>query len=89
MRRISARAAAVAVPYLELLGNVVGGSLMARAAVIAQAKLEDPAADRDFLSAKLATARFDREHLLPHAQAQADTVVSGAASVLDLDDALF
>ena len=84
-----ARAAAVAVPYLELLGNVGGGWLMARAAVIAHERLQDPAADRDFLFAKMATARFYCEHLLPQAQGQADTVVSGAGSVLDLDDTLF
>jgi hypothetical protein len=84
-----AAAAAVAVPYLELLGNVGGGWLMARAAVIAHEKLDDPGADRDFLSAKIATARFYCEHLLPQARAHAETIVSGAQSVLDLDDALF
>ena len=84
-----ARPAAVAVPYLELMGTVAGGWLMARAAVIAQRSLEAAAADRDFLTAKIATARFYCDHLLPPARALAQTVVSGAGSVLDLDDALF
>ena len=82
-------AAAVAVPYLELFGTVAGGWVMARAAVIAQRKLGEPGSDSDYLTAKLATARFYGEHILPIARAQADTVVSGSASVLDLDDALF
>jgi acyl-CoA dehydrogenase len=79
----------VAVPYLELLGTVAGGWLMARAAVIAHRTLGASEADRDFLTAKIATARFYCEHLLPPARALAETVVSGAGSVLDLDDALF
>jgi alkylation response protein AidB-like acyl-CoA dehydrogenase len=82
-------AAAVAVPYLELFGTVAGGWVMARAAVIAQRKLAEPDSDREYLTGKLATARFYGEHILPQARGQADTVVSGSASVLDLDDTLF
>ena len=82
-------AAAVAVPYLKLFGTVAGGWLMARAAVIARAKLEEPQSDRDFLSAKIATARFYAEHILPQARALADAVLTGSASVLALDEAQF
>ena len=82
-------AAGVAVPYLELFGTVSGGWVMARAATIAHARLAEPESDRDFLTAKLASARFYGEHILPRARAHADTVLSGSASVLDLDDALF
>ncbi len=82
-------AAAVAVPYLELFGTVSGGWVMARAATIAHARLREPESDREFLTAKLATARFYGEHILPRARGLADTVLSGSASVLDLDDALF
>ena len=80
-------AAAVAVPYLKLFGVVSGGWVMVRAAVIARGKLQDPQNDADFLSAKLVTARFYAEHILPQAGAYADTVVCGAASVLALDEA--
>ena len=79
--------AAVAVPYLELFGTVLGGWLMARAALVAQRKLTEPESDREFLSAKIATARFYGEHILPRARAHADIVVSGAASVLDFEEA--
>jgi alkylation response protein AidB-like acyl-CoA dehydrogenase len=82
-------AAAVAVPYLKLFGTVAGGWLMVRAALIARERLAASGADREFLAAKQATARFYVEHLLPQAAALAQTVTSGAASTLVLDPAAF
>lgn len=82
-------AAAVAVPYLKLFGTVAGGWLMARAALIARERLSASGADREFLEAKLATARFYLEHLLPQAIALSQTVTAGAASTLALDPAAF
>ena len=65
-RRTRRRRPAVSVPYLKLFGTVAGGWMMARAALVAQAEVEgSPDADRDFLEAKLATARFYAEHELP------------------------
>ena len=88
-RREPEAAAAVAVPYLKLFGTVGGGWLMARAALIARERMGEPGADRKFLEAKLATARFYLEHLLPQARALAQTVTGGAASTLALDPAAF
>jgi len=82
-------ASGVAVPYLKLFGTVAGGWMMARAALIAQEKLKHPDADRDFLLAKLATARFYAEHELPRALPLAREVTRGADSVLALDPARF
>jgi hypothetical protein len=82
-------ASGVAVPYLKLFGTVAGGWMMARAALVAQAKLEDPDADRDFLEAKLATARFYCEHELPRAIPLAREVTRGAESVLALEPSRF
>ncbi len=79
--------AAVAVPYLKLFGTVAGGWLMARAALIAVDRLAGPGADREFLEAKFASARFYIEHLLPQAAALSRTVTAGAASVLAVDPA--
>jgi alkylation response protein AidB-like acyl-CoA dehydrogenase len=81
--------AATAVPYLKLFGLVAGGWVMARAASAARRRLEDPQNDTDFLTAKMISARFYAEHILPQARAFADTVVSGSQSVLALDEALF
>jgi hypothetical protein len=58
---------------------------MARAALIAQARLAADAGDQDFYRAKLATARFYAEHLLPTAAGLAREVITGAASVLALE----
>jgi hypothetical protein len=77
------------VPYLKLFGNVAGGWMMARAALIASERLKQPDADREFLEGKLATARFYTEHELPRAAALTREVVHGAASVLALDPARF
>ena len=82
-------AAAVAVPYLKLFGTVAGGWLMARAALAAQVRISEPEADRPFLQAKQATARFYIEHLLPQASALAQTVTAGAESTLAIDPAVF
>jgi 3-(methylsulfanyl)propanoyl-CoA dehydrogenase len=47
-----------AVFYLRLLGNVLGGWLMARAAAKAATQLSEGVGDRAFLSAKLKSARY-------------------------------
>jgi hypothetical protein len=80
--------AAVSVPYLKLWGTVAGGWQMARAALIAESKL-GAGGDAEFYRAKIATARFYAEHILPQSTALASEVVSGAASVLALNEAQF
>ena len=84
------RAAAVATPYLRLFGLVVGGWLMARAAAAARRRLEGAAAapDRAFLEAKIQTARFYADNILPRAAAEAAAVTRGADSTLALEEAL-
>ncbi|HRD67625.1 MAG TPA: acyl-CoA dehydrogenase C-terminal domain-containing protein [Candidatus Competibacter sp.] len=69
-------AAAASRNYLMLTGFVCGGWQMARAALVAKAKLdtgEDPA----FHGAKLVTARFYAEQILPQADALLKIVCSG------------
>ena len=79
------RALAVAVPFLKLCGFVFGGWLMAKSAALAASKLTG--ADRDFYAAKLRTARFYAEQVLPLALAHARVVTSGATSVTETDAA--
>jgi len=78
-----ARAAyAVAVPYLKLWGLVTGGWQLGRGALAAARKLAEGAGDPQFLSAKIHTARFYAEALLPQATALARAVTeSGQATV--------
>jgi 3-(methylthio)propanoyl-CoA dehydrogenase len=80
------RAMAVSVPYLKLCGYVAGGWLMARSAAIAAARRDSP--DRDFYEAKVRTALFYAEQVLPVAVALARIVTSGAGSVVETDAAL-
>jgi alkylation response protein AidB-like acyl-CoA dehydrogenase len=74
-------AAAGAVPFLMLFGSVAGGWQMARAALVAQARIA--AGDKDpFYPAKIVTARFFADHLLALAEGLASSVTDGAAGVL-------
>ncbi|HTW50604.1 MAG TPA: acyl-CoA dehydrogenase [Stellaceae bacterium] len=68
-------AAAGSVPYLNLLGTVMGGHLMARLAVGAR-KANHPLAE-----AKLATARFYAEHVLAAAPGFLPAIQGGATVV--------
>jgi 3-(methylsulfanyl)propanoyl-CoA dehydrogenase len=80
------KAAAVATPYLNLLGTVAGGWLLGRAALAARARLDAGRGDARFLAAKVKTARFYAENLLPHAAAEGAVVMTGADSALTVDD---
>jgi alkylation response protein AidB-like acyl-CoA dehydrogenase len=80
------RALAVAVPFLKLSGFVLGGWLMAKSAAIAASK--QSGADQAFYAAKLRSARFYAEHVLPAALAHARVVTSGARSVTETDAGL-
>ncbi|MBE0591492.1 MAG: acyl-CoA dehydrogenase C-terminal domain-containing protein, partial [Gemmatimonadales bacterium] len=55
----------------------------------ARALLGDPVADRGFLEAKIATAQFFAEHLLPRAAAHGEAVAAGAGSTMALDESAF
>tara|TARA_Y100001934_G_scaffold242295_1_gene297966 strand:+ start:2259 stop:4016 length:1758 start_codon:yes stop_codon:yes gene_type:complete len=69
-----------ATPFLQSLGLVTGGWLMARSAAIASAAEEDP----DFYSAKLATARFYAANLLPQVAACAQAAMVGSEDIMAL-----
>jgi acyl-CoA dehydrogenase len=73
-----------AVPYLKLCGVVTGGWQMARAARIAREHLDAGDGDAAFHAAKIATARFYAETLLPQAQAHLRAMTAGSAAALAL-----
>jgi alkylation response protein AidB-like acyl-CoA dehydrogenase len=83
-----AAVASGAVYYLKLLGIVCGGWMMARAARIAARDMEAGGGDAAFLRAKLLTARFYADHILPQSLALATTAMRGADSVLAVEEAL-
>jgi hypothetical protein len=61
---------------------------MARAALAARARLAS-GEDEDFCRAKIATARFYAEQILPKASASLSVVESGASTAFTLDDEQF
>ncbi|CAD6530128.1 acyl-CoA dehydrogenase [Paraburkholderia metrosideri] len=71
------------VPYLKLAGVVLGGWQMARSLLVAAQKRDE---DPSFYGAKIATAQFYAEHVLPQASALEASIVSakGGESVLAL-----
>ena len=77
------------VPYLKLVGIVIGGWQMARAALAAETHLQNGTNDTDFYRAKIVTARFYAEHILVQALAYRQAILFGGASVLSLDKAQF
>jgi len=77
-------AGAASVNFLMLLGYLCGGWLMGQSALKASARLAAGGGDRSFLQAKLVTARFFCEHLLPRTGACLAAVEAGPESMMAL-----
>jgi len=73
--------AASAAPYLQLMGTVIGGWLMARAALAAFKRIEKGEIN-SFLQKKILTSRFFADQILIHAPVLAYTVTHGWASII-------
>ncbi len=78
--------AAGATPYLRMMGLTLGGWLLAKQAVTAQAMLAAGTGDPAFLNAKIATARFFAEQLLPQVGALSGPVTRGAAGLYAISE---
>jgi hypothetical protein len=82
-----------AVPFLKLVGIVCGGWQMARAALVAQQKLDairgGGAGDAAFYQAKIGTALFYADHVLSQAGGLRDAVLRGARGVMALAEEQF
>jgi len=80
------QAATGSVHYLRLLGNVCGGWLLAKSALVAQGKLDAGEGDPKFMKAKINTARFFAEQILPTSSALKAMFTKGYNAVLECDD---
>ena len=78
-----------AVHYLKLAGTVCGGWMMGRAALVASQQLAAGGGDTDFLKAKIFTTRFYGDHIITLATGFADAIITGAESVLQMEEAYF
>jgi butyryl-CoA dehydrogenase len=77
------------VPYLMLWGTVAGGWQLARGAQVAAEKLAAGDRETDFYQAKILTARFYADHVLPRALAYRHEIKNGASSLLAITEAQF
>lgn len=77
-------AAAAASDYLQLFGYVALGWMWLRMARVAQQRLTATEIDADLHAAKLVTARFYMERMLPHAHAHFHALAAGKESLMAL-----
>ena len=82
-------AAASAVPFLRLFGDVLGGYYLVRSALVAHADLVAKQGDAHFLASKIVTARFYATHILPTGTALSAIVRRGAGATLDARESTF
>ncbi len=75
-------ALAGATPYTEMFGITAGGWLMGVSALAAVAGLAE--GDDEFLQAKLDTARFYADHVLPTARGLLGSTMAGAAGMMSI-----
>jgi alkylation response protein AidB-like acyl-CoA dehydrogenase len=82
-------ALAGSVAFLRLAGTALGGWLLAKSALAAHAKLATRDGDPAFLEAKLITARFYAEVIVPPALAQLGPLKAAGRTVFALTEAQF
>ena len=75
--------------YMMLAGTVIGAWQMARAAEIVHRKLESKAGNADFYKAKLITARFYAEEILPRSAGYLEAATSDSSSAMELPEEQF
>lgn len=80
---------AASVDYLMYSGYVVLGYFWARMAKVAQEKLATGEGDAAFYQAKLTTARFYFQRILPRTRSLVETMQSGADNLMDMDQEHF
>ena len=82
-------AGAGAVDYLMYSGYVTLAYFWARMAILAQQKIAEADGDVSFYEAKLMTARFYFERLLPRTESLKTTMLSGADNLMTMPESLF
>jgi len=72
--------------FLMLSGYVCLAYFWARAAIVAQEKLDQETDDADFYRSKVSLANFYFEHLLPRTKSCVSAIAGGAQSLMDLHE---
>ena len=82
-------AAGASVAYLRLFGLVALGWIWARSAQVAAGSIGSANGDAGFYQAKLDTARYYFEHLLPQSSSLFASIAVGARTVMNASEAAF
>ncbi|MDG1944565.1 MAG: acyl-CoA dehydrogenase C-terminal domain-containing protein [Halioglobus sp.] len=82
-------AGAAAVDYIMYSGYITLAYFWARMAVVAQEKIAASDEDVSFYQAKILTARFYFERLLPRTESLKVTMLAGAGNLMDMPEELF
>lgn len=80
---------AASVDYLMYSGYVTLAYFWARMAQTAQQRLKQGSSEKEFYEAKIATARFYFQRLLPRTRGLVATMQSGSQNLMELDEASF
>lgn len=82
-------AGAASAEYLRLFALVVMGYAWARMALVSQQKLKEGGSEEDFYEAKLATARFFMQKILPGHYSLLASITTGSKPVMAMEEAWF
>jgi alkylation response protein AidB-like acyl-CoA dehydrogenase len=82
-------AGSASVSYMMLMGYLCGGWLLTKSAAIAQRDLANEGADLEFLNAKIISARFFAEQMLPRVGALLAAMRSGGDTIMAMSEAQF
>ena len=82
-------AGAAAVDYLMYSGYITLAYFWARMAIVSQQKIVAADGDTSFYAAKVMTARFYYQRLLPRTATLKATIMAGAAGLMDMPEELF
>jgi acyl-CoA dehydrogenase len=88
-REETAQVAAGSVPFLKVMGIVSGSWQLGRSAMIAAKRLSEGTGDPNFYHAKIATARFYAQHVLPGVSGLAQIVLNGGDVVMGFPEEQF
>ena len=82
-------AGAAAVDYLMYSGYITLAYFWAKMAIVARQKMAEADGDTSFYQAKLMTAQFYFERLLPRTESLKTTMVAGADNLMQMPEELF
>ncbi|MDO6515424.1 acyl-CoA dehydrogenase [Neptuniibacter sp. 2_MG-2023] len=82
-------AGSASVSYMMLMGYLCGAWLLTKSAAIAQENLSKEGANNDFLNAKIISARFFTEQMLPRVSSLLVAMQSGGETVMAMSEEQF